>query len=109
MTTGSPDWEISWAAAHNADTSSAPRSCISSMKIATPDAPVGREPADVAEQLDEVDLDVARVGPTGHRGHVDADSSTVAQATAPPRSPAHRPRQRRDRHRTQSTHAGRTP
>ncbi|OPZ54801.1 MAG: hypothetical protein BWY91_01443 [bacterium ADurb.BinA028] len=36
MTTGSPDWEISWAAAHNADTSSAPRSCISSMKIATP-------------------------------------------------------------------------
>ena len=33
---GSPDWEISWQAAHRAETSSGPRSCISSMKTATP-------------------------------------------------------------------------
>ena len=34
--TGSPDWLISWQAAQSADTSSGPRSCISSMKIAMP-------------------------------------------------------------------------
>ena len=34
--TGRPVWLISWQAAQRAETSSAPRSCISSMKIATP-------------------------------------------------------------------------
>ena len=34
--TGSPDWLISWQAAQSADTSSGPRSCISSMNTAMP-------------------------------------------------------------------------
>ncbi len=34
--TGRPDWLTSWQAAHRAETSSGPRSCISSTKTATP-------------------------------------------------------------------------
>ena len=86
--TGSPDWLISWQAAQSAETSSGPRSCISSMKIADPLADVGGQPAEVGEQLDEVDLDVAGVGAAAHGGGVDAGAPLLAQlrARAPPRA-----------------------
>ena len=48
-------------------------------------ADVGGQPADVGEQLDQVDLDVAGVGPALHGGHVDAGlhwSRSLASAPA---------------------------
>jgi hypothetical protein len=45
-------------------------------------ADVGREPADVGEQLDEVDLDVPRVGPAPHHGCVDAGAPPVLEPRA---------------------------
>ena len=49
------------------------------MKIADPLADVGGQAADVGEQLDEVDLDVAGVGPAADGGGVDAGLPPVAQ------------------------------
>ena len=80
--TGRPDWLISWQAAHSAETSSGPRSCISSRKTADPLADVRGQPADVGEQLDEVDLDVAGVGAAAHGGRVDAGAPLLAQLGA---------------------------
>jgi hypothetical protein len=42
-------------------------------------AAVGGQPRDVREQLDQVDLDVARVGAAGQRRDVDAGLPAVAQ------------------------------
>ena len=47
-----------------------------------PEAAVGGEPAEVGEELDEVDLDVTGVGPAPHRGRVDARVPLVAELRA---------------------------
>jgi hypothetical protein len=60
---GAPCWDSSWQAAQIAETSSGCTSCISSMNSAMPLADVGGQPGGVAEQLDQVDLHVAGVGP----------------------------------------------
>ena len=57
--------EISWQAAHSAETSSGAEvlHLVDEDRDALPD--VGGQAADVGEQLDEVDLDVAGVGAPG--------------------------------------------
>jgi hypothetical protein len=77
--TGSRDCDSSWQAAHRADTSSAHE--VLHLVDEDRDAPagVGRHAAEVAQQLDEVDLDVARVGPPGDRGNGDAGVPPVTQ------------------------------
>ena len=49
------------------------------MNTADPEALVGREPADVGEQLDQVDLDVAGVGAAAHRRRRDARAPLVLE------------------------------
>ena len=53
-------------------------------------ADVGGHAGGVAEQLDEVDLHVAGVGPAGRGGHVDAGLPAVAHLARRPASPAAR-------------------
>jgi hypothetical protein len=108
MTTGSDDCEISWHC--RAQCGHVVRAEVLHLvdEDRHADATIRRESADVAEQLDEVDLDVARVGPAGHCGHVDPDTPPVAQPASatrctPPVHPSNSPaRPRVPRPRTRS-------
>ena len=75
---GAPCCDSSWQAAQIAETSSGCTSCISSMNRAMPLPRSAATPGGVAEQLDQVDLHVAGVGPAGGGGHVDAGLPAVA-------------------------------
>ena len=77
--TGSDAWPISWHAAHSAETSSGPEVLHLVDEDRDTLADVGGQATDVAEQLDQVDLDVAGVGATADGGCVDARVPAVAQ------------------------------
>ena len=70
---GPPTWESSWQAAQSADTSWRGHVLHLVDEQGDADAQVGGDRGGVGEQLGQVDLEVARVGPAAGGGHVDAE------------------------------------
>ena len=80
--TGRPDWLSSWHAAHSAETSSGAEVLHLVDEDADALADVGGEAAEVGEELDQVDLDVAGVGAAADGGRIDAGAPLVLELGA---------------------------